>query len=351
MKKFLLSIAAVAFAGSAFAAEVVLAETDFSKVNEYGFWKSDRTTAEVKDGALVITNEEAAENFWDVQYIVANDFALKAGTTYTINVTIKDFSGSLHYNLGTWGDNVAGAVDVKESADWQTVTINATAQTATDSTAHLLLQSGEFVGSYSIASVVITYNEDGDKPEDPVNPGEYGKEVYSIDYATSNWAFYVMGYTPEVVDGVLTSEYPGEWYQYFIADQIKTEVGKNYVAVVKIKGSEPGNAALNMGWGWGDNDILKSTIAISTEWTEVAQTFENIGGTSCNLVLQPGTYPGKVEVAWAKVYEQVSSAVEAVESENAEAVYYNLQGLAVKNPVPGTIYIVKKGSKVSKVIF
>ena len=32
--------------------------------------------------------------------------------------------------------------------------------------------------------------------------------VYEIDYSKENWAFYVMGYTPEVVDGVLTSEKP-----------------------------------------------------------------------------------------------------------------------------------------------
>ena len=84
-----------------------------------------------------------------------------------------------------------------------------------------------------------------------------------------------MGYAPEVVDGVLTSEQPlndeGQpaWYQYFIADQIPTQVGKSYVATVKIKTSTDASMALNMGWGWGDGEILNSTINTTTEWAEI----------------------------------------------------------------------------------
>ena len=44
------------------------------------------------------------------------------------------------------------------------------------------------------------------------------------------------------------------------------------------------------------------------------------------------------------------NSVSAIESENA-AVYYNLQGVKVANPSEGNVYIVKKGSKVSKVAF
>lgn len=44
------------------------------------------------------------------------------------------------------------------------------------------------------------------------------------------------------------------------------------------------------------------------------------------------------------------NSVNAIESENA-AVYYNLQGVKVANPAEGNVYIVKKGSKVSKMAF
>lgn len=45
------------------------------------------------------------------------------------------------------------------------------------------------------------------------------------------------------------------------------------------------------------------------------------------------------------------SAIEAVEAESTEpTVYYNLQGIRVENPEPGTLYICRLGDKVRKVI-
>ena len=36
------------------------------------------------------------------------------------------------------------------------------------------------------------------------------------DFSTmTEFPFYVMGYKPDIVDGVLVSNFPGEWYQYF----------------------------------------------------------------------------------------------------------------------------------------
>lgn len=46
-----------------------------------------------------------------------------------------------------------------------------------------------------------------------------------------------------------------------------------------------------------------------------------------------------------------SSAIESISNENVEAVYYNLQGIQVNRPIEGSVYIVKKGSKVSKIAF
>lgn len=45
------------------------------------------------------------------------------------------------------------------------------------------------------------------------------------------------------------------------------------------------------------------------------------------------------------------SGIEFISSDNASAVYYNLQGVKVANPTEGNIYIVKKGTKTSKVAF
>ena len=48
----------------------------------------------------------------------------------------------------------------------------------------------------------------------------------------------------------------------------------------------------------------------------------------------------------------VQSGIEDVSADdNAEAIYYTLQGIRVTNPQPGTVYIVRKGDKVSKVLY
>lgn len=133
------------------------------------------------------------------------------------------------------------------------------------------------------------------------------KAVDVLDYEhyfsdDPSFPFYPMGYTPEIINGILTAENPGGWYQFFIADGIPTTPGTDYKAVVKMKSSIAGSCALNMGWGWGDGETVNSTINFTTEWSECTVNYAGINGTSCNLVLQPGVFAGKIEIEWVKVY-------------------------------------------------
>ena len=124
---------------------------------------------------------------------------------------------------------------------------------------------------------------------------------YEGSFEGDKFPFYVMGYEPTIENGILKAEYPGSWYQFFIADQIPTTVGETYTATVKIKASQAGTLALNMGWGWGDGEQIGSSINVTTDWTEATTTYEGVGGTKCNLVLQPGTHEGTIEIEWVKV--------------------------------------------------
>ena len=49
------------------------------------------------------------------------------------------------------------------------------------------------------------------------------------------------------------------------------------------------------------------------------------------------------------IKKEINSGVAAIATDNAQAVYYTLDGVKVNNPAKG-LYIVKHGSKVSKVI-
>lgn len=155
-------------------------------------------------------------------------------------------------------------------------------------------------------------------------------EDYKIDYSTqTGFPFYVMGYVPEWVDGVMTDygamykyvevkddatetsdvivktangvEYykisltEGAWHQYFIADGIPTELDGAYTVKAMVKASEAVTVNVNMGWGWGDGQQAHSSLNIGTEWAEVEFEFTGIGGTSCNLVAQPGGSTATIE--------------------------------------------------------
>ena len=159
-------------------------------------------------------------------------------------------------------------------------------------------------------------------------------EDYKIDYSTkSGFPFYVMGYVPEWVDGVMTDygamygylndedfekggdwtevgtvgsyhkvQYTSaQWHQYFIADGIPTEIDGSYKVTAYVKASESVNVNVNMGWGWGSGEQVSSSLAIGTEWAEVECEFTSIAGTSCNLVAQPGGFTGTIEWKWVKV--------------------------------------------------
>ena len=149
-------------------------------------------------------------------------------------------------------------------------------------------------------------------------------EDYKVDYSNySGFPFYVMGFVPEWVDGVMTdmggnfeyvttdnedgkssdvivktnngTEYyriakeEGTWHQYFIADGIPTELDGSYTVKAMVKASEACTVPVNFQWGWGDGQRVSSSLNVGTEWAEVEMEVSGIGGTSCALIAQPNT--------------------------------------------------------------
>ena len=171
-------------------------------------------------------------------------------------------------------------------------------------------------------------------------------EDYSIDYSQKTaFPFYVMGYVPEWVDGVMTDygaqygyktdaemdDFTGgtevgtvtteggtvyhkvqldnpAWHQYFIADGIKTEIDGSYKVTAMAKASEQVTVNVNMGWGWGEGQQAGGSVTIGTEWAEVEWEYSGIGGTSCNLVAQPGGSTATIEWKWLKVTHNAKPA-------------------------------------------
>ena len=191
---------------------------------------------------------------------------------------------------------------------------------------------------------------------------------YQIDYSThKGFPFYVMGYVPEWIDGVMTDfganykyvavdgaeetsdvivateqgvEYykiavdGGAWHQYFIADGIPTELDGSYTVKALVKASEACTINVNMGWGWGDGQQAPASVTIpaSADFQEVEWEYSGIGGTSCNLVAQPGMATATIE--WKSVtasHNQKAARpvewIENLENGNAEKSWAEM-GLA-----------------------
>ena len=141
-----------------------------------------------------------------------------------------------------------------------------------------------------------------------VDPGdmEVVQDAY-FDYSKyTDYPFYVMGYTPEFVDGCMVSHYPGWWYQYLVADQIPTSVGLNYKLTVCIQGSAPGSLNAQFG-NWGN--LLEQTVSFNEDWQEVSVEFANCPVESSFVVFQPGTFDGDVRIKWLKVTHTVAPSI------------------------------------------
>ncbi|WP_300741315.1 endo-1,4-beta-xylanase [uncultured Duncaniella sp.] len=127
----------------------------------------------------------------------------------------------------------------------------------------------------------------------------------------SKFPFYVMGFEPEIINGILTADYPGSWYQFFVMDGLSTVPGRTYKVTAKVKGSKAGSMNVQLG-NWGA--LTEKQMEFSEEWSECSVMIDGVTTESSFVVFQPGTYDGKLEIEWVKLSHHESPAVE-VESE------------------------------------
>jgi GH35 family endo-1,4-beta-xylanase len=150
--------------------------------------------------------------------------------------------------------------------------------------------------------------EMGDLPKQTVfEPVEYDKSDLT---KITEFPFFVMGYTPEFsAENGLISVHPGSWYQYFIADGIKTVPGETYAIEVEIRGEGEGSFKANMGWGWGEGESTSTTVSFTDQWEKKQFEFADpVGKESCNVVFQPGGLTTTFYVKSIKILHKTEQA-------------------------------------------
>ena len=144
-----------------------------------------------------------------------------------------------------------------------------------------------------------------DKPI-PVTPGgeqevqDYYQDLTQFDA----FPYYVMGYTPQFSkEEGLISEFPGNWYQYFIATGITTAPDKEYTYKItcEVKSEKTGNVAVQMRWSWGEDPANATLKVTEGDWHEVSCEVSGVKGTPCDIIFQPGGFDGRFCIKNIKV--------------------------------------------------
>lgn len=132
---------------------------DYSKVSGYTFWAPDDVKENISinttDGCFELVNGTAIEDYWNVQYHVADGIPVIKGQEYKLHITVRGSGqGTLRGKIGDWssGHNL----NIPFDTDWHEEVISFNAQT---DGAFVLLQSGDFVGTIQIKQVKVTHLE------------------------------------------------------------------------------------------------------------------------------------------------------------------------------------------------
>lgn len=162
-----------------------------------------------------------------------------------------------------------------------------------------------------------------------------------IDYSDyTSFPFFVMGYEPAIVDGVLTSNCPSDWHQYFVIDGISTQENTDYNITAMIRATKELDINVQFG-NWGA--LGEKKMSVSTEWEEKTVTINSGVNTNCFSVFQPGVFDGTVEIKWVKVSHLETPAVEILVDQltnGSMEAGQSMDNFVVREPgkadVPGT---------------
>lgn len=123
----------------------------------------------------------------------------------------------------------------------------------------------------------------------------------------SKFPFYVMGYEPEIINGVLTSKCD-EWHQYFVVDGLSgLEEGRTYKVTAMIRATKEHTINVQFG-NWGN--LAEAKMKIGTEWKECSVEMQCPPVTSGFSVFQPGSFDGTIEIKWVRVSKLETPAME-----------------------------------------
>ena len=166
MKKIFTLLAFLTCFLGANAKEIVDAEVDFSKYSDisevkfasWGGSESARARLSIKDGCLHFESTEATDPSWDCQFFPIGGVNAEPDVTYTLHFKIKgDHVGNVSM-LG-FGQTPYGQFPI--TTEWVEGTVD---YVATNTDGNILMQCGDWVGTWDIAYLKITHEGKEERP-------------------------------------------------------------------------------------------------------------------------------------------------------------------------------------------
>jgi GH35 family endo-1,4-beta-xylanase len=142
-----------------------------------------------------------------------------------------------------------------------------------------------------------------DKPI-PVTPGgeQEVQDYYQDLTAFDSFPYYVMGYTPQFSkEEGLISEYPGSWYQYFIATGIAGNADTDYILTCEVKSDKSGDVGVQVRWSWNEEAVSTTLKVVEGDWQEISCKFSGVKGSPYDIIFQPGGFDGRFCIKNIKV--------------------------------------------------
>ena len=268
-------------------------ELDCSTLSSYSWTGAPATvtTEWNKDGAVVITNPEAVDPWYVLQYWLVNGITLTEGKQYKMTIECKaegKEDANIRFKLGDWGGGFSKSFSIPVGKGYQKIEFNVTPTMASNG---LFFQHGDFVGKIYWKSVTISHSEA------PVM--EVEKEVCSQSYTDGPFPFYAMGCAPPVVNGAIHFVPTGDWSQFFISPGTNNHLDAgNYVAYLDLTSSaDASGVQLTAQNGWGGSDQqLTVNVPVKAGRNNIKLNLPEVEGGNYDVILKPKTAGATLDV-------------------------------------------------------
>ena len=279
---------------------------DWTTAGSYTMWgqfpEAINAKATATGDGLTVTTTGTIPNFWELQYMVADGISLEEGAEYVMRLEIQGnpANDNLHFVIGAWGNDIkTGVLDFNANMETRDIKFTTTAAVTG---VHMLLQSGDYAGSYTIKSVALY------KLETPAV--EVEKEVNFYTYETKPdgpFPHYVMGSAPPIQNGALHFVPTGGWSQFFVVPGGNNQLDEgDYVFYVDMKSDKEAagiQLTVQNGWG-GDAQNFTAAIPVVAGRNTYALKFPGLTGSpskNYDVILKPQTADATLDFYSLKV--------------------------------------------------